>query len=216
MSKEVSLQRKIASVGKIVIVSSPSGGGKTSICRKLLSPNRKKAGWKFSVSYTTRKQRAHELDGIHYYFVTDAKFDELRKRDYFAENFRVHLYRYGTPRKPLEAALKAGDVMLLDVDVQGAKKLRKEYPQAITIFVLPPSVKKLRSRLKRRGTETKEQLQVRFENAKREMGEWKSFEYAVINDDLNLAVAQVLHIIETHPLRTQNLPAEQIRKITGS
>lgn len=213
----MSLQRRIASVGKIVIISSPSGGGKTSICRRLLNPKRREQGWQFSVSCTTRDRRKGEKEGVHYHFVTNEQFDAMRKQNMFAENFRVHLYRYATPRKPLEAVLRSGGVMLLDVDVQGAKKLRKEYPQAITIFVLPPSVKELRHRLKQRGTETKEQLKVRFNRAKLEMATlWKHFEYTVINDDLNLAVTQVLHIIETHPLRTENLPTEQIRTITGS
>lgn len=216
MSKGNSLQKRIADQGKVVIISSPSGGGKTSICRKLLSPTRKKQGWEFSVSYTTRKKRAHEVDGVHYHFVTDEKFESLVKGRFFAEHFRVHLYRYGTPRKPLEQTLANGGVMVLDVDVQGAKKLKEEYPDAITIFVLPPSVEKLRGRLKRRGTETKEQLRVRFETAIREMKLWNRFEYAVINDDLNSAVQQVLYIIGSHPWRTQNLPTEQIRKITGS
>ena len=105
--------------------------------------------------------------------------------------------------------------MVLDVDVQGAFKLRKVYPQAITIFVLPPSVAALRRRLKRRGTESKEQLKVRFQNARREMKLFRKFEYIVINDDLNTAVRQVLSIIDSHPCRTENLKKEQIATITG-
>ena len=105
--------------------------------------------------------------------------------------------------------------MVLDVDVQGAFKLREVYPEAITIFVLPPSVAALRRRLKRRGTESEEQLKVRFQNAQREMELFRKFEYIVINDDLNTAVRQVLSIIDSHPCRTQNLSKEQIATITG-
>ena len=155
--------------GKIVIISSPSGGGKTSICRKLLTPARKRLGWHFSLSYTTRDRRGGERDGREYKFVTDAQFESLAKKNYFAEDCRVHLYRYGTPRKPVEDAVKRGGVMLFDVDVQGAVKLRKLFRDAITIFILPPSRTALQQRLRRRGTETKEQLKVRFDNARKEM-----------------------------------------------
>ena len=94
--------------GKIVIISSPSGGGKSSICRKLLSPARRRKGWTFSVSYTTRKARIGERNGREYYFVDEEKFKELTRRDYFAEHFKVHLYRYGTPRAPLERIREKG------------------------------------------------------------------------------------------------------------
>ena len=198
-----------------MIISSPSGGGKTSICRRLLSPARKQQGWRFSVSYTTREKRRGEKDGRAYYFVSDQEFGRLAQSGFFAEHCHVHLYYYGTPRRPLEQIIKQGGVMVLDVDVQGAVKLRNVYPQAITIFVLPPSVAALRRRLKRRGTESKEQLKVRFQNARREMKLFRKFEYVVVNDNLNTAVQQVLSIIDSHPCRTENLNKEQIATITG-
>jgi guanylate kinase len=201
--------------GQIVIISSPSGGGKTSICRQLLRRRGKKEGWLFSISYTTREKRRGERSGREYYFVSKEEFSRLSRRRFFAEHCRVHLYHYGTPRGPLEQVLKWGGVMLLDVDIQGASKLKKVYPQAITIFILPPSKAALRRRLKRRGTESKEQLKVRFQNARREMKLFRKFEYTVINDDLNTAVRQVLSIIDSHPCLTQNLNKEQIATITG-
>ncbi len=201
--------------GQIVIISSPSGGGKTSICRRLLSSARRKAGWTFSVSYTTRKRRPGERDGREYWFVDEAAFQDLVHRQYFAEHFKVHLYHYGTPRKPLESVRNNGGVMLLDVDVQGAFRLCREYPNAITIFVLPPSVAALKVRLRRRGTETKEQLRVRFENARKEMRLYNRFEYVVINDDLDEAVRDVLSIVRSGRCRTRDIPVEQIRKIVG-
>ncbi|MBN1212439.1 MAG: guanylate kinase [candidate division Zixibacteria bacterium] len=201
--------------GKIVIISSPSGGGKSSICRKLLSPARRKKGWTFSVSFTTRKARIGERNGREYYFVGEEKFMELARRDFFAEHFKVHLYRYGTPRAPLERIREKGGVVILDVDVQGAFRLRKEYPDAITIFVLPPSVTELRRRLKKRGTETREQLLVRFENAKKEIALFEKFDYVVINKELNVAVKEVLSIIRAHNCRIDYINKKQIKKKIG-
>ena len=201
--------------GKIVIISSPSGGGKSSICRKLLSPARRRKGWTFSVSYTTRKARIGERNGREYYFVDEEKFMELARRDFFAENFKVHLYRYGTPREPLERVRQKGGVVILDVDVQGAFRLRKEYPDAITIFILPPSITELRKRLKKRGTETKQQLMVRFENAKKEMSLFEKFDYVVINKELNVAVKEVLAIIKAHHCRIDYINKKQFKKKIG-
>jgi guanylate kinase len=204
-----------ADKGRIVIISSPSGGGKTSICRKLLSPARRKQGWRFSISYTTRQPRANERSGREYHFVSDQQFTALKNKGAFAEDCRVHLYRYGTPRAPLQQTLAKGGVMILDVDVQGARKLTKEYPQAITVFVLPPSKRELHRRLSRRGTETAAQLAVRRENARKEMKLYRRFEYTVINDNLTDAVKRVLAVIEAHPCRTENIPREQIENIIG-
>lgn len=205
--------------GKIVIISSPSGGGKTSICRKLLSQTRKRQGWTFSISYTTRDPRGGERNRREYYFVRLGEFDSKIKQGFFAEHFRVHLYKYGTPRKPIDAVRRRGGVMLLDVDVQGAGRLKKEYPEAISIFVLPPSQAVLRSRLRRRGTETAGQLKVRLENALDEMQTFHKprygFDYVVINNDLDRAVKQVLSIVEAHQCRMDQKDLEQIKKITG-
>ncbi len=201
--------------GKIVIISSPSGGGKTSICKALLSGLRLKQGWRFSVSYTTRQKRNGEENGREYFFVAEKEFEKKKRENFFAEHFKVHLYKYGTPRKPLDEVVRKGGVIILDVDVQGAAAIREHYPEAISIFVLPPSVRELRKRLRRRGTETNEQLRVRFENAKKEMKEYEKFPYTVINKDLPRAVAEVLAIIMAHPCRTNNIKKEQIEKIIG-
>ena len=200
--------------GKVVIISSPSGGGKSSICNELIRRNRDR-GWRFSISYTTRARRGDEVEGREYYFVSQEEFDRLADQDFFAEHCKVHLYQYGTPRGPLETVLNEGGVMLLDIDVQGAEKIKAAYPQAITIFILPPSVAALRRRLSARGTETEEQLQVRYENATREMKLWKNFEYAVINDDLQVAVSEVESAIIAHHCRTDRRAAEQIENIIG-
>ena len=149
--------------GKIVIISSPSGGGKSSICRELLTPIRKRSGWSFSVSYTTRKKRNTERNGREYVFVDHEEFDFLVARRFFAEHFQVHGNKYGTPREPLQKVVREGGVKILDIDIQGARKIKKGFPRAVTIFVLPPSIAELRKRLKRRGTETREELEIRFQ-----------------------------------------------------
>jgi guanylate kinase len=201
--------------GRIVIISSPSGGGKTSICRRLLSEARRRQGWQFSISYTTRQKRRGERNGREYQFVDEKEFSAKAKRGFFAEYFRVHRYHYGTPRKPLEKVIQSGGVMLLDVDVQGAFRLKKVYPQATTVFILPPSIAALRKRLKKRGTESEEQLKVRFDNAKKEMKLYRKFAYVVINKELSRAVQEVAGIICSHHCRTENLNLEQIKNITG-
>jgi guanylate kinase len=159
--------------------------------------------------------RVGERNGREYYFVDDAKFEQLARKGFFAEHFHVHANRYGTPRQPLEHVIRGGGVMILDVDVQGAFKLRREFPNAITIFILPPSVAELKRRLRYRGTETKEQLAIRFENARQEMKLYHRFEYVVVNRTLDLAVQQVLAIIRAHHCRADRIDKEQMHTITG-
>ena len=208
---------KLKKKGKIVIISSPSGGGKTSICHKLLSPTRRRKGWKFSVSYTTRKPRIGERNGREYFFVDDDEFERKRKSGFFAESCAVHLYQYGTPRAPIERVRRHGGVMLFDLDVQGARKLLREYPDAIAVFVLPPSIRALKQRLDKRGTETAELRRIRFENARREMRTFRKyhFDYVVVNNDLDVAVKQVLAIVEAHDCRIERVDPELISRITG-
>lgn len=180
--------------GKIVIISSPSGGGKTTICRGLLKRN---PSWKFSISYTTRPMRDGEADGREYYFTSRPEFMKRRRTDFFAESARVHLHYYGTPRQPLEKAMTRGDIILLDVDVKGAASIKKEYPQSLSIFILPPSEAELRRRLKRRGTETREQVRVRLQNAIAEMKKFNRFDYVIINKNINEAVSAADHMIKS-------------------
>ena len=201
--------------GKIIIISSPSGGGKTTICRELRKRNPK---WKFSISVTTRPKRPNEKNGREYFFVDKKEFDKRVRLNEFAEWCKVLDNLYGTPRKPLEKTLYNGGVMLLDVDVQGARKLKKEYPLAATIFVLPPSKAELRRRLKLRGTEDDKQFKLRQERALVEMKiarRYKYFEYTVINKNLETAVNEVEMIIKSLHCRKSNLDLEQINRIVG-
>jgi len=141
--------------------------------------------------------REGEQDGREYYFVDKKEFMKLRRADFFAESAHVHLHYYGTPRKPLESALKKGGVILLDVDVKGAASIKRNYPQALSIFILPPSEKELRKRLKRRGTETAEQLKVRLKNAIAETKKYNKFDYVIVNKDINNAVRAADHMIKS-------------------
>ncbi len=200
--------------GKIIIISSPSGGGKSSICRRLLKKN-KKDNWQFSVSYTTRPPRKNETNGIEYNFVTHARFQELKKKNQFSESCQVHRFYYGTSRKPLEKVLIKGGIILLDVDVKGARKLKEQFPSAATIFILPPSKPELKKRLKRRGTEDDKHLRIRRKRALSEMKLYKRFEYVVVNKDLKTAVDEVDMIIKSLHCRQRNLNLEQISRVVG-
>ncbi len=203
-----------AQKGKIIIISSPSGGGKSSICRRLLSIN-KKDKWQFSLSYTTRPPRKNETDGVEYNFVTHALFQELKKKNEFAESCQVHRYYYGTSRKPLEKVMKQGGVMLLDVDVKGAKKLKEQFPSAATIFILPPGKSELKKRLEKRATDNVKSKKIRLKRSLSEMKLFRRFEYVVINKDLKTAVDEVDMIIKSLHCRQKNLNLEQISRIVG-
>ncbi len=180
--------------GKIIIISSPSGGGKTTICQMLREIN---PDWQFSISYTTRDKRENETHGVEYFFTDTKTFREMKKKNHFAETAKVHLYYYGTPKKPLEKAVKAGKTVLLDVDVQGAASIKKCYPSALSLFILPPSRTELRRRLKARGTETKEQVKVRLDNAIEESKKYNRFDYVIVNKNINEAVNAADHIIKS-------------------
>ena len=192
-----------AAKGKIVIISSPSGGGKSSICRRLIRAGNKRKRWRFSISVTTRPKRPNERNGREYWFVSYPEFVAHRQRGDFAESCQVHRYYYGTPRGPLEKTLATGGVMILDVDVKGAFKLKKEYPMAVSIFILPPSRKELERRLKQRGTEDDKQLKIRLRRAISEMKLYRKFDYVVINQKLETAVNEVEMIINSFPCRKE-------------
>ncbi len=200
--------------GKIVILSSPSGGGKTSLMLGLMKRH-KRDRWEFSVSVTTRPKRPNERDGREYYFRTREEFTALRKQGRFAESCRVHGHLYGTPREPIERVHKSGGVILLDVDVKGAFKIKRAFPQAVSIFILPPSKVELRKRLKARGTETREQLAMRLDRSIAEMKLYKRFDYTVINDDLKEATDLVDCIIQSFQARKKSLDFKSIERIIG-
>ena len=176
-----------------VILSSPSGGGKTTIAQQLLE-RRNDLG--YSVSCTTRAARPGETHGKDYYFLTREEFLARRERGDFAESAEVHGNLYGTLRSEIGRVLAAGKHVIMDIDVQGARQMVRAFPQSVTIFVLPPSGEVLLSRLRGRKTESPQQLVARLHSALRELRAVEEYEYVVVNDDLTTAVTRVGSILD--------------------
>jgi guanylate kinase len=176
-----------------VILSSPSGGGKTTIAEHLLD-RRNDIG--YSVSCTTRAPRPNEKDGEDYYFLTRDEFIARQEHGDFAESATVHGNLYGTLRSEIDRVLAAGKHVIMDIDVQGARQIVKAFPQTVTIFVLPPSGEVLLSRLRGRKTESPQQLVNRLHSALRELRAVEEYEYVVVNDDLAAAVTRVGSILD--------------------
>lgn len=195
-----SLERKRR--GILFIISGPSGVGKTTLIKRLLKsfPN-----ILLSVSCTTRARRPGEVAGRDYHFVSGRQFKTLRSRGGFAEWANVHGLLYGTPRRPVEQALRAGRDVLLEIDVQGTRKIKRRYPGAVSIFIAPPSWPELRRRLSRRGTDGRKTMAKRLENAKREIHESMRYDYLVINTDLGGAVDSAKAIVAAERLRVGRL-----------
>lgn len=178
--------------GKLIILSAPSGTGKSTAVASLcaLMPQ-----LQVSVSCTTRPKRPQEQEGKDYFFLTEAEFRARMATGDFAEWAQVHGNFYGTPKAPLEEVLRSDQVMLLDLDVQGGMQLKKAFPQAVSIFLLPPSFEVLQERLQGRATDSPEQIRLRLENAKRELEYQSFYDYCVVNDNLEQAVRDIEKII---------------------
>lgn len=176
-----------------VILSAPSGGGKTTIARELL---RRRHDLGYSVSCTTRTPRENEEHGRDYYFLSRSEFLKERERHAFAESAEVHGNLYGTLKAEVKRVLSAGRHVLMDIDVQGAKQFKRAFPDSVTIFVLPPSAEVLLERLRSRQTESREQLLARMQSALMELQAIDEYEYVVVNDDLEQAIRTVASIID--------------------
>jgi len=176
-----------------VILSAPSGGGKTTIAKTLLA---RRSDLGYSVSCTTRPPREGEAEGRDYYFMTRPAFIAQRERGAFAESAMVHGNLYGTLRSEVERVLASGRHVVMDIDVQGASQFMRAFPESVTIFILPPSADVLLERLRSRKTETPSQLAARLQSALQELQQVGEYEYVVVNDDLERAVASVNAIID--------------------
>ncbi len=179
--------------GLLIVLSAPSGGGKSSLAKALLGADPR---LEYSVSVTTRPQRPNETDGRHYRFVSAEEFDRLVTAGAFYEHALVHGNRYGTRRDVVEGAMAEGRDILLDLDVQGGLNVKRQTSEAVLVFLLPPSLEVLRHRLEQRGTDDHEVIERRLANAEEEIRHWQDYDYAVMNDDLDLAVARVRGIVE--------------------
>ncbi len=180
--------------GLMLILSSPSGAGKTTLTRDLLQD--KSLDLTLSISVTTRSRRTSEVDGIHYHFKTKDEFDRLKVQDDLLEYAEVHGNYYGTPRSPVEAVLNQGRDMLFDIDYQGTQQVQKRAPNdVVTIFILPPSMKELRARLERRAEDEAEVIAKRLHNARNEITRWPIYDYVIVNEDIQTALAQVKSIL---------------------
>lgn len=185
-----------------VILSAPSGGGKTTIAKRLLQ-QRGDVG--YSVSCTTRLPRAGETDGKDYYFLSTGEFLAARERREFAESAEVHGRMYGTLRREVQRVLGSGRHVLMDIDVQGAEQFARAFPESVLIFVLPPSVEVLMTRLMARKSENDETVRVRLTSALTELQAVSSYQYVVVNDDLERAVTVVSGIIDAEMSRRERV-----------
>ncbi|MAG32214.1 MAG: guanylate kinase [Deltaproteobacteria bacterium] len=178
--------------GHVFVIAAPSGTGKTTICRRILEADSK---LEVSVSHTTRRPRAGEEDGVDYHFVSDKAFRELAESGDFLEHAEYGGNAYGTSWRAIEEPLEAGHDVVLEIEVQGAAQVRERRPSACLIFLLPPSLEILEDRLRGRGTDSEAVIQRRMALVDRELAAAKIFDYAVVNEDLDEAVAQVLDVV---------------------
>jgi guanylate kinase len=181
--------------GYLFILSAPSGAGKTTLRRAVLEQF---TDLLYSVSYTTRQPRDGEHDGTDYHFISKAEFEAGISEDRWAEWAAVHGNYYGTAAEFLNQNLAAGKDVLLDIDVQGTRKIIRRYPESITIFLLPPSLAVLKERLQSRGTDSAQTIALRLKNAKTEMGQKKLYQHVIINDRLADAISQLAAIIDSY------------------
>ena len=189
----------------MVVISSPSGAGKSTIARQLLNDPDMKLS--LSISVTTRERRQSEINGVHYHFITKREFERLRDNDQLIEWAEVHGNFYGTLRQTAEEALADGQDMLFDIDWQGAEQLQAKMPaDVVSIFILPPTMRELQNRLNRRAEDTADVIETRLQNARFEIQKWVKYDYIVINEDLERSYSGIKGIIVAERLRRDRRP----------
>jgi guanylate kinase len=180
-------------LGRLYVVAAPSGAGKTTLVKALMQ---REPRLRFSVSYTTRASRPNEVDGRDYHFVTQSRFAEMVARNEFLEHAQVFDNFYGTAFCAVQSALRAGQLLLLEIDWQGARQVRTRLPAARSIFVLPPTRRALEERLRARSTDSEAVIQRRLRDAAHDLGHWTEFDYVVINDQFERALEDLLAIVQ--------------------
>lgn len=193
--------------GVLVVVSGPSGVGKSTLCKNIVT---QVPGTTLSVSYTTRNPRPNERDGVEYYFVDDARFQESVRAEAFVEWAEVYGHKYGTPKRQLLEALQKGIDVLLDIDAQGAKQIMERVAGAVYVFVAPPSLDVLRNRLCRRASDTPEEIERRLHKASDEIANFKAYHYFVRNEELLQATKELESIILAERVKTNRLDPESL------
>ena len=188
--------------GLLIVISAPSGTGKTTLCHMLL---KEFPEMEFSVSYTTRKPRKGEVNGRDYFFVDEETFKRMIEENDFLEWARVYGNYYGTSRSQVEKALREGRDLLLDIDVQGALQVKKNMPEAVLIFIMPPSLKELERRLRKRGTDDEKTIEKRLKVAREEIKQAVHYDYIVVNDELEVAFTKLKAIITAERCRTERV-----------
>lgn len=196
--------------GQLFVLSGPSGTGKGTICKELIS---KYVNARLSVSMTTRGPRTGEIDGESYFFVTDEHFSNVLDVDGFLEYAEVYGSMYGTPKKPVLEALDQGIDVILEIDIQGALKVKESFPQGIFIFILPPSLKELEERLRKRGTESEDSIALRLSKAIDELSYINRYDYYVVNGDLDAASKNVAAIMKAEHSRVNNYTNTVVKHI---
>jgi guanylate kinase len=197
LSQEPSNERRdgqppAGDLGRLYVIAAPSGAGKTSLVKALMQ---REPRMRFSVSYTTRRPRPNEIDGRDYHFVTQEKFQEMVARDEFLEHAQVFDNSYGTGLDAVQSALRDGQLLLLEIDWQGARQVRARLPAARSIFILPPTRRALEERLRARSTDSDAVIQRRLQDAAHDLAHWTEFDYVVVNDQFELALADLLSIV---------------------
>ena len=190
--------------GLLIVLSSPSGAGKSTISRMLLGSDTEIS---MSVSATTRPPRPNEIDGTHYHFVSDEEFERMVDEGEFAEWAYVFDHRYGSPKDPIKDALKVGRDILFDIDWQGTQQLRSAFgTELVRIFILPPSMEELERRLRARGTDSEDVIEGRMRRAAGEIGHWAEYDYVLINDDMEQCLSEVRAIITAERMKRDRHP----------
>jgi guanylate kinase len=195
----MSTPRDIARRGIMLVVSSPSGAGKTTLTRNLLD---KEENVSLSISVTTRARRPSEIDGVHYHFISHRRFEAMRDSGELLESAQVHGHFYGTPREAVEKALSTGRDVLFDIDWQGTQQLyEKMRSDVVSVFVLPPSATELKARLERRAEDTEETIARRLRNAAEEIPHWIEYDYVLVNRDLDKSFARLRAVLTAERLK---------------